>query len=647
MSSFRNMAGSLDPFTSAYASMSQSSHSNELLGFSCNNSSQIFNPLTQNKRYDHSYPSPPPSHYKSSVPLPSLQLGQLGSLDRFLEDEDEEDSPMADDDPCWFPNKQVPISPPPTLPTPSHALPPTDDFFSLHQPDLRVSTSFSRSADDELEGQNNLLSPLSPEWNAEAISDMDSYPDESILLQEHLSGYGRSSDYSREAVADKKKDDIYCLKKCGLWTPRTSPVHLRAYKSSLSPYSPPSALPLYSELPPTVDSVPPYSRSPLSSPYHLSSIDEDVLLQSPATPSRRSCRTLPEPELQPSFRGLVDFDEPDLGSDTYMASPSPSSPTLALPGADMDDDYPISFSSHLERDSGSSIPNSPLTSSSPIASSSSCPFSSSSPSLPSPRSSSPHSLLLDDSEDPTPRSPSPDNFDLDSSLLLNLGDCSDPDIQDLVELRRRSLEAEHTAKSLERTMLDEGWTLKSSEARKTRKRAKERCKELSAMLKLRLGSKGEGAVMPSIADDEGVKSLKKRDGVAPTPGKKEKEVSIVRNMKQLVARMILKRKELDAVRTFTGRSCSREAGSSGKMRSTVLSPSPLKQIWIHDNDEGFDNDKRSRDDKMEDDLEDDDDDDDDDDIEMETGLNLSAFSEPPSNSNSDDGDPPWSMMMDS
>ncbi|KAK7437131.1 hypothetical protein VKT23_018754 [Stygiomarasmius scandens] len=625
MSSFHNMSGGLNPFASACGT--HFPRSDDLLGFSCNNTAEFFNDFTQKKRYDFTtpnYPSPPPTQSKHNVPLPSLQLCPC---DRFSSTEEEDSDSSMVDESCWFSDPQTPISPPPTLPTPSHALPPSEEFFSSYQPDLRVSTSFDLSDKDER--QSSLLSPLSPDWDASDIMDSTTL-DESVLLRDLKSEYSGGGGYTVKEPVAEKKDDESCWRKWGLCTPRTSPEHLKACRSSLFPYSPPSALPLYSELP-NVDSVPPYPNSPLSPSSSLPPIDEDVLLQSPATPSRRSFRNLPEPQFYSPNHGFLDFDELDSTSDTYMAPPSPSSPSLALPGADMDDDCPIGLSSSFDY----LDPSIPSSSSSIASSSYSGPFSSP-PSPPSPRPGS-SSLLLDDSEDPAPRSPSPDNFDLDSSLL-NLSECSDSDIQELFELRRRSLEAERIAKSLERTMLDEGWIYKSNEARKTRKRAKERCKELSAMLKLRLGEKGEGVVMPSIAEDEGVKSLKKRDGVTPTPGKKEKEVSIVRNMKQLVARMVLKRKELDAVRTFTGRtspSISREGGNGLKARMTMQSPSPLKQTWVCDSDEKT-NGRRSRDE-----LEDEDDDDD---IEMETGLNLSAFSEPPS---TDYGDPPWSMMVHS
>jgi len=231
----------------------------------------------------------------------------------------------------------------------------------------------------------------------------------------------------------------------------------------------------------------PYPRSPLMSGTKILPELDDTPL-SPSSPSLRSFSSLPELEM--------DEDDP---ADPYPPPDSSSSPgqsLISLPGADTDDDL-------LEADLASrGLPDI---------------------NFPSISSHSKRSLLLlDDPNDvPPPRSPSPENFHLDPAFLEN---CTDPEMQRLCDLRKRSQTAERNARQLENLMLDEGSSQMRWEARKTRKREKERSREISAILRLKLTESG-------ALDEQALEKVRssKRD--------------VINSMEQLVAKMLLRRND--------------------------------------------------------------------------------------------------------
>ena len=141
---------------------------------------------------------------------------------------------------------------------------------------------------------------------------------------------------------------------------------------------------------------------------------------------------------------------------------------------------------------------------------------------------------------PTPRSPSPENFYLDPTILA---ECGDEELQNVYELRQR------TAKS-------EKWD-------------RERCRELSALLRLKLDERGvlhggEGGDCSSRHHQRGSRSLSDRQTQSDRPKHK------IRSMAQLVASMLFHRQS-DALRRHPSRKVGFEPTSS---HSSQFSPHP-------------------------------------------------------------------------
>ena len=140
---------------------------------------------------------------------------------------------------------------------------------------------------------------------------------------------------------------------------------------------------------------------------------------------------------------------------------------------------------------------------------------------------------------PIPRSPSPENFYLDPTILA---ECGDEELQNVYELRRR------TAKS-------EKWD-------------RERCRELSALLRLKLdergvlggGSGGEGGGDCSHHQSDGPRSLSWQ-------AQSERPKRKIRSMAQLVASMLFHRQS-DTLR----RHPSRKAGFERTYHSSHYCP---------------------------------------------------------------------------
>jgi hypothetical protein len=111
-----------------------------------------------------------------------------------------------------------------------------------------------------------------------------------------------------------------------------------------------------------------------------------------------------------------------------------------------------------------------------------------------------------------------------------MDELTDPDVRKLYELRKKAIAAERTARQLETQMLAQGAVHMRAEARKARKREKERSREIGALLRLKLGEKER--------DAERVNATKEAaENVIVTPKR------MITNLSQLVARMMFRRHE--------------------------------------------------------------------------------------------------------
>ena len=452
------------------------------------------------------YPSPPPtsSQPKRSVPLPSVIGGAPSNLTTCQAIGGILDSPLVmHHNALKF---HTPLSPPPTIPIQTLALPSTDSDPSSDlvqdqsNSSLQVSpraVAISNRPDMVLQ----LLSPLSPELQTTRISDSPVPPKDCVLLSNPEGEQGRSSgafDYSPELPVD------------GPSTGRPFLPLLEIPRSHDIPDYPWDHDTLD---PPTMDvdrEDPPSSSHPQILNTDSGVFDDDYVINTtfphPSSPLIHSLQPLPDlddippshsPE-SPSLRSFTSLPDLDIhDDDDLFHSPlsSPGQQLLSLPGADTDDDLlpadlaPSSFIPEL------------------------FPFV---PSSPSSRS----LLLLDDPNDiPPPRSPSPENFDIDLSAI---GECSDPDLQKLIDLRNRSQAAERSARQVEAQMLERGAVHMRAEVRRVKKREKERSREISALLRLKLGDR----IVVASTDEQ-------RRGRSPK--------KMIASMAELVARMNFRR----------------------------------------------------------------------------------------------------------
>ncbi|KAG7086355.1 hypothetical protein E1B28_002315 [Marasmius oreades] len=494
-----NMKVSIDPTNLAYEppfyfipsnyfSTLPSTSQSDLFGFHCNNNFDSSKQFSFRRRYPHhpkvdvaSYPSPPPtaSNPKRSVSLPSLSTGSeslTGTDSKPRSFGGILDSPLVENHIST--NNLALISPPASVRTPTLPLPSNDDDFA---------------SDETLkDDQQALLSPLSPEWTSSAIEDLHhtSGPDGIVLLS---SSHDASHDFYSQTHEDPLED---------LWTPQSSEVELTDTSENIRPR--------FSE-PPTYDAEEPISFLPRfphpSSPsIYSSSMD---ISEPPDSPSW-SPSSLPE----------LEMDDGDSDSDTLLTPPSPSSKSLSLPGAECEYDL---FDSHMAW-SGSE-PDLLQTAEETSLSSLSI----------SPRRNQ-GLLLIDDANDfPTPRSPSPDNFDLHPSVYAN---CSDPDVAKLVALRRKSQLAERFAKEVEERSLSQGSMFVRADARKKRKKEKERVKEITAMLRLKLETN-----LPSNEEAGDVGNEGHRCHCPSPEVKRARAKKAISSIPQLVARMTFRRRD--------------------------------------------------------------------------------------------------------
>ena len=274
-------------------------------------------------------------------------------------------------------------------------------------------------------------------------SDLDTFPGEPTE-DENDDNFFSSPEVSPGA------ESIYQpLEQYPLHTPHERQDYLDDDDLSPLTFSPPSSLPLnllslsQSSHEPSIKNSSNYS--PPIQPYNFSSFDYDSS-SVPCSPSRRRSTTLPE--LEPtSFNSDLFGLHKSIPSDGL---PSPdidmddiSAPRWrSFPGCETDDDLiPMELASkNYIPDPSASVPTT---------------------------STGARSLLLwdhdhnDRSDIPRPLSPSPENFYLDPSVLA---ECGDEELQQVYELRQR------TSKS-------EKWE-------------RERCRELSALLRLKLDERG-------------------------------------------------------------------------------------------------------------------------------------------------------------
>jgi hypothetical protein len=273
-------------------------------------------------------------------------------------------------------------------------------------------------------------------------SDLDSFPGEPA--EDENDNFFSSPEVSPGAESIYQPLEQYPL--------LTSPHERHDYldDDDLSPltFSPPS-LPLHllslseSSHKPSIKN--PTTHSPPIQPYNYSSFDYDSSTSVPCSPSRRRSTTLPE--LEPTFNSdLFGLHKSSIPSE------GPSLPDIDLdipvtrwrsfPGCETDDDLiPMELASkNYIPDPSATVPTT---------------------------STRTRGLLLwdhdhdDRSDMPLPLSPSPENIYLDPTVLA---ECGDEELQQVYELRQR------TAKS-------EKWE-------------RERCRELSALLRLKLDERG-------------------------------------------------------------------------------------------------------------------------------------------------------------
>ncbi|KAH0584689.1 hypothetical protein H2248_010216 [Termitomyces sp. 'cryptogamus'] len=487
-------------------------------------------------------PSPPPtnSDQKRSVPLPNLgsnaEAGpSLPILSRYRHPRELYITISTKCVPLLsFP---VPMTPPPTIPTPTLGLPPADTDIDMDlDPGLSpIPTShddwdasllglpLSSSCPDQ--GMDHLLSPISPEWTRSGIvyDVAPSLPSNSSTASVLLGG-NHSNLFASESLSYLQESDNtspqcrpilphldipFSIPK-STWT--ESPTSSVDFDEELNILATPNTLDTNMDVSSTPRSLstipfeheffPPEDKlfendfrgekylnflEPLT--HELEFLPElDDIPDSPSSPSLRSFSTLPSLDEDDNLNGLT-------------SPPSPGATLIPLPGTDPDEFLPDP-DSHL-------LPGI-LTAS----------FGSSSGSL----------LLLEDES--IPRSPSPENWDVDPAFIE---DSTDPDIRRLNELRRRSFSAERAARQLEQTLLEQGAVHQRWEARRVRKKEKERGREIGAMLRLKM-----------VQEKERERKRLRAEGVEIEEREEERAVEkkgMVSCMEQLVAKMLLRRND--------------------------------------------------------------------------------------------------------
>ncbi|KAJ7827455.1 hypothetical protein B0H13DRAFT_2119463 [Mycena leptocephala] len=522
----------LDPRFSFTSWPHSSSH-----GFVCNTTAE------SNENQDAGnhlvYPSPPPttSQPKRNVPLPAAARHQQYQYGGIL------DSPVV----LMKAPTQTLLSPPPTIPTPTHALPPSDANSS---PDAQFSSLLLPIPEQESPSprptQSQLLSPISPEWTtSRKTEDLFTVDDsgDCVLMSQPPTGafdfsftadvdddvlgsarsFGRPALHSLDipmfhgqATAKDLMHEDSAVQGVLLGFHGVMPHLIEEGEDATSPFE---------YMPPSPSSSRDFDAS---SESDLDDLDFGMDLSpgpSSYSPSPlRSFASLPSPDLDD-----LDLDM-DLGPGLGM-SPSPSRRCVAsLPSFD-ESDSPYYDFSDTDRSSDSSE-SSDLSMSPPPPHSP--PLPTVGVSLQSPH---PNALCLDLPVDTLLPKPAPPPSILDAYSPSELAARLPPNFP----------ENELTALlALRRTVPRD-----AGEPRRRRKRAKELGREVDALVGLALG------LLPTEADRDASETQKKA-------GKAGAGV--------LVARMILRRRER----------CVRGLEGGGRRMRT---PSPLRVCFYLEGDE--------------------------------------------------------------
>ena len=442
------------------------------------------------------YPSPPSSSSpsKSTIPLPEEAGESVPLYSTHLAGVLDSPPVMRREDLT----SQKPLTPPPTMPHPTLNLPDFDFDMPLDDHELEENveeydidesypSSLGSSSPQPVQ-PDSPLSPLSPSWDSSCTKALSLASSHDFLESEPFNALFSPCDASAPLALE------YCH-------PSPTSPH-KPYSllevDTLYPLLAPKSIPLALSLTPDSDPEPPSSTSsssstslteydelpppssPLISRLDLPDLEDDGFPKIvPSSPSRRSCLGLPDSD--------IEMDDSAGGSVLAL----PGQQLLSLPGADTDDDL-------IPRITAARTipytPNQPL-------------------------------LFIDDPRDlPLPRSPSPEDFD----LCLSPEEITDPELAKLFDLRKRSVAAEHAARRLE-SLTDDVDLFTRTEARKIRKRERERSKEVGALIRLKLG-----------------------DSVATSPQEQSPECDsqnhtrrrgVIGNVSQLVAQMVFRRNE--------------------------------------------------------------------------------------------------------
>jgi hypothetical protein len=257
------------------------------------------------------------------------------------------------------------------------------------------------------------------------------------------------------------------------------------------------------------------------------------LAQSPS-PSRRTFASLPELDIPDDFPSPI-----------YNPTPPTHHHLRSLPGANIDDELILS-----DDDPDLDIP----------------------PYLSPDLHRSPNNLLLihDPNDIPLPRSPSPENFTIDPNLdslqATSASLHSDiPELLKVVLLQKRVNANERAARAMETKLLTQGNVHTRAEVRRTRKREKERGREISALLRLKFGDRF--AVW--LDDQDRVESG--RSSTSGASDERPPNKKVIGSLAQLVARMVFRRH--DATRALANRTAP-----TGTRREYV--PSPLSRLIL-------------------------------------------------------------------
>ncbi|KAG9318004.1 hypothetical protein JVU11DRAFT_65 [Chiua virens] len=393
---------------------------------------------------------------------------------------------------------QKPLTPPPTMPLPTLNLP-DGDFDSLwydqdgeeieeieEECDMDESYPGPSGSSSPHSARLNLpLSPLSPSLDPPGAQALPIVSSQDFAESEDVNTLFSSCDATSPPTLDyghpspRSPHPTSSLLEVEVDAPRPllAPIGI-PWTSSQDPEPPSPPSSSFSSSLSDYDEPPPPS-SPLISRLDLPDLEDDGPPKIvPSSPSRRSFSGLPDPDIE--MDGST--------SDPVLALPGQH--LLSLPGAETDDDLipRMTLPSH-------SAPFTPL-------------------------------LFIDDPRDvPLPRSPSPEDFD----LCISPEDFADPELVKLFDLRKRSIATERAARRLE-ALTEDVDLFTRAEARKIRKRERERSKEVGALLRLKLGE-----VVPTCHPQE--------QSPDSNPQNYARRRGIIGNMSQLVAQMVFRRNE--------------------------------------------------------------------------------------------------------